>query len=337
MNRSINLVMEDHYMTLNIPFNARTEMIKKSYKKLALQYHPDKKNGNIEMFQKIQKAYEILSDDNKRRTYNSKRLEQMHRFARMRNQKKINNKDILLQVNVDLVIIYKGLNKDIEYTRSIKCDDCNGKGADSIEGLINCACCMGKGVIEDTRGDLIMSVVRTVPCDYCEGRGTLILKGHECKSCHGTLNKKIKQKLSLRIPPSVSDNSKMVYKSKGNGELGDLIVNYRVILPPNIKRYNFNLISVQKINIYELISLKNKVIEHPVEGKLSINLENNLNLNKLYFLGNLGLMDKFANKRGKFLIKFEFEYLENIDEELKTIVQKYNKENDLKSYIIREC
>ena len=77
-------MLEDHYATLNVQFNARTEDIKKSYKKLALKYHPDRKTGDVEKFQNIQKAYEVLTDENNRRIYNSRRLEQMHRFARER-------------------------------------------------------------------------------------------------------------------------------------------------------------------------------------------------------------------------------------------------------------
>lgn len=330
-------MLEDHYTTLNVQFNARTDEIKKSYKKLALKYHPDRKTGDVEKFQEIQKAYEILIDENKRKYYNSRRLEQMHRFARERQKKKIDNRDVYVLVEVDLKAIFRGTSKDIEYNRSVKCNDCNQTGAEYEDGLEICGCCNGKGIIEDTRGSLIMSVRRTVQCDYCEGRGKNIKKGCECKSCNGSLYKVVKQKLTIRIPTSIQNNYKMVYKSKGNGELGDLIVNYRLIMPNNIKRLNHDLIYMQPLNVYDLISFKNKVITHPIDGKISLNLEKNPNLNKLYYVGQLGLFNKYSGRRGKFLIKFNFDYIEDVDEELINFTKKYHKENDYISYNIKEC
>ena len=72
-------------------------------------------------------------------------------------------------------------------------------------------------------------------------------------------------------------------------------------------------------------------------GKLSINLEKPINMNKLYYVGQFGLPNKLTGRNGKFLVKFEFEYLEKIDDDLLEFVNKYKKENEYPGYVIKEC
>ena len=334
----MNTPQKDYYNILNIPFNADFEQIKKSYKKLALKFHPDKKNGNVEKFQEIQVAYETLSDDKKRRIYNIKRLEQMHIKSRMKNTNNVKNSHISIVINVDFKDTFTESKKDIIYPRKIKCDECDGKGAPE-ESFIDCTCCQGKGSIEFSRGNFNISIKSTVKCDYCNGKGRIIKEGDECQKCFGSCLVQIKQQLQIRIPKAVQNNARMIIKCKGNGDYGDLIVNYNVNYPSNIRIVKSDIIQIEKINIYDLIQIKNKVIEHPIKGKMSLNLDKPIKLNKLYYVGQFGLPVKMSNHNeyGKFLIKFELEYIENIDQDLLEIIGKYKKENEYPSYIIKEC
>ena len=334
----MNTKQKDHYHTLNIPFNADFEQIKKSYKKLALKFHPDKKNGSVEKFQEIQVAYETLSDPDKRRVYNIKRLEQMHTKSRMKNNNTVKNSHISVVINVDFKSTFTENKKDIKYARKIKCEQCNGRGAPE-ENFIDCTCCQGKGYIEFVNGNFNISIKSKVKCDYCNGKGRVIKEGDECQKCFGSCQVQIKQQLQIRIPKAVQNNSRTIIKCKGNGDYGDLIVNFKVKYPPNIRIIKSDIIQIEKINIYDLIQIKNKVIEHPTKGKMSLNMNKPIKLNKLYYVGQYGLPIKtnIHNQYGKFIIKFELEYIENIDHELLEIVGKYKKENEYPSYLLKEC
>lgn len=184
--------MNNLYEALGVQADANQDEIKKVYRKLATQYHPDK-GGDPEQFKKITEAYSILSDNNKRRQYDNQRMGQSHSgfrgftdiFESFFNQNRSNpaprpqsteDRDINFKVGVTLEQIKQGASQRINYNRNKLCNSCNGKGGD--ERRI-CEVCKGVGTETVSNGRFIQQF----PCRTCTGRGVVFVR--ICSSCHG--------------------------------------------------------------------------------------------------------------------------------------------------------
>jgi len=253
------------YDTLGVTKGASAEEIKKAYRKLAAQYHPDKNPGNTsaeEKFKEVQNAYDTLSDPEKRKQYDTFGGDG-HRGAPgydprdfdggnftindlgdlgdlfgglfggragrggTRRAQPQRGTDIEVPVSVSFEDSLRGLDTKIPVQVTTACRDCGGTGAEPGTSPIICPQCNGRGVIAESQGLFALSE----PCPRCRGNGTVVEK--PCRHCKGTGREIRTKTYTVKIPAGVKDGTRIRLKGKGEpgeggGPAGDLFVVTRV-------------------------------------------------------------------------------------------------------------
>ena len=243
----------DYYKILGVPRDATEEQIKRNYRKIAMQHHPDRNPGNKEAEEKFKiasEAYEVLRDPEKREIYNRYGIEGLKGsgFTGFRGFEDIFSAfgDIFedffgvgtagrsrtrarpgADLRYDLKISFHdsafGRDAEIEIPKNVACDVCNGTGAKPGTYPIQCPTCKGTGQVTRSQGFFTISTT----CGHCQGQGRII--PHPCKECrgHGTLRKT--KKIQIKIPAGVDTGSKLRLRGEGEqgqrgGPPGDLFV-----------------------------------------------------------------------------------------------------------------
>ncbi|MEM3880619.1 MAG: molecular chaperone DnaJ, partial [Candidatus Bathyarchaeia archaeon] len=252
----------DYYEILGVSRNATKEEIKDAYRKLAMQYHPDRNKSPDaeEKFKEISEAYAVLSDDEKRRQYDllghagfdqryttedifrGVDFESIFRdlgfsdffrtffggFGEGSFGERINRgEDLVYELEITLEEAAKGTEKEILVPRTEKCDVCGGSGASPGTTPRTCPTCNGTGKVQHTRRSSFAMYVQVTPCNTCHGKGMII--DSPCKNCHGTGLVKKRRKISVRIPAGIDEGYQLRLRGEGEmapngGEPGDLYV-----------------------------------------------------------------------------------------------------------------
>ena len=255
---------EDYYNLLNVSKSASADEIKKSYRKLAIKWHPDKNKGDAnaeEKFKKISEAYDVLSDESKRQSYdqfghdafqsgrgghggfhggndpfdmfnsffgggggnsNSSGFDGFFTRENGRRARKKNpGSNLKLDIEVTLLDITREKNINLSYTRNDRCNMCDGTGNTSSSTTASCGSCGGRGSVYRSMG--IMQIEQ--PCGVCGGSGTIIK--NPCNRCVGSGIKSKKINTSIKIPIGCHNGLKLRVSGMGNydkGGFGDLYV-----------------------------------------------------------------------------------------------------------------
>ena len=302
--------MEDFYQILGVNENASQDEIKKAYRKLAVEHHPDK-GGDENKFKKISEAYDTIGDENKRAQYNNQRrnpfanmggggfnpFEDM--FNQMHTQRKRAVPDKVIEVFIGALESFNGSDKTINYVRESKCGGCNGNGGERV----NCGTCNGEGYILQRIGTgLFMQVMRQT-CNSCGGNGFTYKT--TCGTCHGKTTIKTNETVSVKLPHGVDDGQFLRLQDKGDykdGMYGNLVLRIKVQEQDNFDKSGDDLIYNAYFNLNEL-SKDTLDISHP-QGNLSIKLPKTFDTSKP-----LRVKSKGYHNRGdlfiKLFVKFE--------------------------------
>lgn len=252
----------DYYEVLGVKRDASKDEIKDAYRKLALQFHPDRnKAPNAEeKFKEISEAYAVLSDDQKRQQYNQLghagfdqryTSEDIFRSADFDSvfrdmgfgdlfrtlfsgggfggyEQRNRGQDIGFELQITLEEAAKGTQKEIEVPRTEKCDVCGGSGAQPGTSARVCPRCGGTGQVENTgRGAFGVYMRVVTACPTCRGKGRLI--DTPCSNCHGSGLVRKRRKITVNIPTGIDDGNQLRLRGEGEmvangGEPGDLYV-----------------------------------------------------------------------------------------------------------------
>ena len=231
------------YNLLGVSKNSSQDDIKKSYKKLAMKYHPDRSTSDPEKFKEISEAYEILSDPEKKEIYDKYGEEGLSNdgpssgpdiFNMMFNNngpsRKRKGKNVINKIQVPLNDLYTG--KDIKFSLNRKCicKKCNGNGLKENAKKKKCNTCNGTGI--QTRiiqvGPGMMQQTQG-PCSECNGMGFKIKDSDKCKTCNGKKTERVRKKLVLNLNKTHKDGDKIVFNEKADYDpdattQGDLVV-----------------------------------------------------------------------------------------------------------------
>jgi len=249
----------DYYEILGVQKGAGKEEIKGAYRKLALQYHPDRNKDKAAegKFKEISEAYAVLSDDDKRKrydTYGHVGQEEVFRgseanfdevfrdmgfggfrdiFEQMFGGRRGDffggddlfgfggrrkGRDIIYDMELTLEDVLKGRKEEVDVPRMGRCDACGGTGAAPGTKARRCTVCDGQGQTRRVYSQNRFSTfVTTEPCKTCQGRGQIIER--PCGSCRGAGRAKQVKKIKLEIPPGVEEG--MAFQMRGEGELSD--------------------------------------------------------------------------------------------------------------------
>jgi len=300
--------MKNFYNTLGVSENATQDEIKKAYRKLAVEHHPDK-GGDEEKFKEISEAFDTLGDTNKRQEYDSHKNNPFMGgsqgfnpfgdfFSGMYRQRKRSVPDKMIKVDIGAIESYLGVDKTINYTVKDKCGTCDGKGGERTK----CSTCSGEGFTIIRMGSgLFTQIVRQV-CNTCNGVGYTLT--NKCGTCHGSTTIDKNETIRVKIPSGVDNGQFLKVQGKGdysNGDYGNLVIQINMIPENNFEKDGENL-------IYHAIFGKNDLnketyeVPHP-GGNLSIKLPNTFDTSKPLRVkgkGYSGMGDLYLNLVVKF-------------------------------------
>ena len=243
------MAKRDYYQVLGVAREAGPEDIKKAYRKLAVEYHPDKNPGDKsaeEKFKELGEAYEVLSNPQQRAAYDQyghaafdRRAGAYARAGSFHDPFEIfrevfgggsslfedlfgggsadptqphRGDDLRYDMEISFEEAVQGTQKEIALSKAERCGECQGTGAEAGSRVRTCAACGGRGQVVSSRG--IFSVAQT--CPHCQGAGRVIER--PCKACRGLGRREATSKITLRIPAGVDTGSRL--RSSGNGEAG---------------------------------------------------------------------------------------------------------------------
>lgn len=300
--------MSSYYDILGVSSDASQEEIKKAYRQKVKEHHPDK-GGNSETFNKIQTAYEVLSDNTKKSGYDAygekgePDIMDMFRNAMNRNPFADTNRytnfwnmhtqkigtNIRIAIELTLKDIAVGTQKTIKYRISKTCQSCNGKGYKSAK---TCGSCNGRGTkLTQVKMGNVYTTIQTV-CQSCNGSGNI--PDEYCQSCRGAKNINEEITTTINIQPSTIDQQEIVIKEKGNLDnnatvAGDLYIKVLEKFDPIFIRKDQHLIVEKILSIHELSHGCDIVIEDLFDKKHILNIPAGTQTGKIFTIENAGL------------------------------------------------
>jgi molecular chaperone DnaJ len=268
--------MSDFYSVLGVQRAASDDEIKKAYRKLAMQYHPDRNNGSREAeekFKEITEAYDVLRDPNKRAAYDRygeaglrggagggfhhvDLSEALGIFMRdfgafsglgdlfgagggRRQGGSRAGSDVKLTVELTLQEVATGVQKTFSAKLLDPCDRCEGSGAEQGTKAQRCSTCGGSGEVRRAQRSFFGQFVSVAPCPTCAGEGTVIAA--PCKKCKGEGRTRGDHSIPVQIPAGVATGQYMTLRGMGNagprsGPRGDVLVVFDVADDPRFER-----------------------------------------------------------------------------------------------------
>jgi molecular chaperone DnaJ len=232
-------VASDLYAVLGVSRDATAEEIKRSYRKLARELHPDVNPdpATQDRFKEVTAAYEVLSDPDKRQMYDlggDPRSGQggagfgqgfgfgdiMDAFfgtqSRGPRPRTGRGKDALIRLQVTLGEATFGATREITVDTAVACDECSGAGTAPGSSVVTCTMCQGRGEVQSVQRSFLGQVMTARPCPQCQGFGTLI--PHPCPECSGEGRVRTRRTITVKIPPGVDTGTRI--QLTGEGEVG---------------------------------------------------------------------------------------------------------------------
>ncbi len=253
--------MTNHYETLNVSKDASFEEIKKSYRKLALKHHPDK-GGNSDDFKKITEAYDILSDEEKRKNYDNPEPDFSNMFGNQHDifnmffgnrQQQESCDDIQFELNISLELSYTGGEKKLKITKQVICNNCKFKV---------CNECHGSGITMKThrQGPFIQQI--QTQCNKCKNGN--INSG--CKECKDTCIVIKSEIISITIRKGTDNGMGIHMKNMGNEhpnkKNGDIIIAFKMKEHNKFKRTGNDLHIIKELSLAQALHGYSFVLNH---------------------------------------------------------------------------
>lgn len=302
---------KNYYQILGIERNASPEEIKKAYKVKARQTHPDV-GGNEEEFKLVNEAYSVLSDQQKKNTYDNPNQFHHNHFEFDMNdffggfgfgfnmrQEEFENLDIQTSVNVSLSDIYQDKKATVNFTRNVPCGKCDGTGVEESEESVECLHCDGSG--RKRRNGLL------VECEYCQGHGSIHTA--KCSSCKGEKLKPKNETLTVdnifilgEEPRTLSYRFFGHFSKKNRGKRGNLIITLVPEVDERYTRIGTNLIYDMDIDYRTAITGGDIEYNH-LDGKTyKIKVPEKSNKGSKFKLSGKGLLNRDKQTRGDLII-----------------------------------
>jgi molecular chaperone DnaJ len=348
---------KDLYSALGVAKGASAEEIKKAYRKLAREYHPDKNPGDSaaeERFKEVQHAYDVLSDAEKRKAYDRFGSPDGRRgfdprgggfegdfnvgdlgdlgdlfggiFGRGRGAQQRSRAergpDLEVQVNLSFEDSLKGIETKIPVEVETACRDCGGSGAKPGTSPKVCPECRGRGVISESQGLFALSQ----PCPRCRGNGTVI--EDPCPRCRGTGRERRTKRYSVKIPAGVKDGTRIRLKGKGEtgmagGPPGDLFVVTRVASSPIYERRGADLVVEVPVSLADA-ALGTEVEVPTPEGPVSLKVPAGSEHGKLLRIKGRGA-PKLKGGKGDVLARLKLEVPKKLNKKQRQLLEELRK------------
>jgi len=342
----------DYYEVLGVTKTATTVEIKKAYKKLAIQYHPDRNQGDeeaTEKFKEASEAYDVLNDDEKRRRYDQfghagvqgagARGGGFHDVSdifdafgdifegfgfggggRRRRSGPPRGSDLKTVIQLDLVEAALGVKKEIEVPRKKHCSSCDGTGAEPGTEPETCEYCGGAGQVVQSQGFFRVQTT----CPGCRGTGKIIR--HKCNSCYGSGREDETVTCTVTIPAGIDTGQQLCLRGEGEagqqgGPRGDLYVEVHVKDHPIFKRQGTHLICKVPIS-YTQATLGAKIDIPLLQGKQEFDIPSGTQPGEVFRLRGKGMPDPHGRPTGDLHVEVQLMVPKKISEEHEELLRK---------------
>ena len=358
---------KDYYAVLGVGENATAEEIKKAYRRLAKQYHPDANPNNqqaAERFKEVNEAYSVLSDAEKRKQYDAMRKNPFAGFARTAGggagpsnisfedlgdlgglsdifesifsrtrrrgagpRQKERGNDVEYVVEIPFKTAARGGAITITVPVTDECATCNGTGSAPGTRPQTCPECKGSGIISFGQGGF--AVQR--PCPRCLGRGTVPTR--PCAVCGGSGQVRENRRIRINVPAGVDTGSKLRVPGQGEkgvrgGPAGDLIVNFKVQPDHFFKRDGLDVISTIPINIAQSV-LGSKVRVRTIDDKkVALKIPPGTQTGTRFRIPGQGI--EKGGHRGDQYVQVRIEVPEKLDPEAQDLFRQFAEKAGLK-------
>jgi len=351
------MAKRDYYEVLGVGKNASADDIKRSYRRMAMKYHPDKNPGDKKAearFKECAEAYEVLSDAEKRRRYDQfghegLRGAGMHDFSRMnvedifsmfgfedffsgifgghrrssRRAGPTRGYDLETTVELTLNDIAKGAEKTIEFTRQDICSECNGNGCAKGSKPGRCPICGGRGQV--ARGGGFFQMVST--CRQCGGSGQVIT--NPCKKCKGTGRVPKKRVVEIKIPAGVHEGQGIRVASegepgRGGGPRGDLYCYVRIKPHEFLQRDGNDLIAVVPISFTQAV-LGTTIDVPSLNGTQGLKIPPGTQYGSVFRIKGQGLPNIRTRRTGDQLVQITIETPVKLNAKQKELLREFAK------------
>ncbi|MDI6755832.1 MAG: molecular chaperone DnaJ [Thermodesulfobacteriota bacterium] len=350
------MIYRDYYDLLGVDHSATLEEIKKAYRRLAHQYHPDKNPGNPsaeEQFRRITQAYEILQDAQKRAAYDrygaslGRRKftgfrepeefspggnifddffgEIFEEFFGVRQQKFARTRGADLRYNIDVSLEEAafGTEREIKIPRTAVCPVCRGSCCFPGTAPVTCPACKGFGSFHAQRGFFMTETT----CERCRGKGKIIVR--PCSQCRGMGRVKLSRIIRMNIPPGVDNGTRLRMRREGesgrNGGLpGDLYVVISMKKHPIFSRSGNDIICEVPITLVQAV--QGAEIEVPtLKGKAKIKVPAGTPEGKIFTLKGLGMPALQGAGRGDQKVMMKVEIPNRLNKRQRELLDEFNR------------
>jgi molecular chaperone DnaJ len=355
------MAKKDYYEILGVERGASADEIKKSYRRLAMKYHPDRNPGDKSAenkFKEIQEAYTVLSDDKKRQMYDQLGHEGFAQasqgggaggfggfggfngFGNMGDvfgdifgdifgggrgggrERHQRGQDLLAKVTISLEDAVHGTTTSLKMSHLVDCDECHGSGAKKGTKPTTCKTCGGRGQVYMQQG--FLSIQQT--CHVCHGTGQVI--SDPCTKCHGQGRAQVQTTLEVKIPPGVDDGDRIRLAGEGDAGFhgaprGDLYVQIHIKPHSIFKRQELDLYC--EIPITFIVATLGEELEIPtLDGKVKLKIPPETQTGKMFRLRGKGVKGVHGGQ-GDLFCRVIIETPVNLNNEQKELLHKFEQ------------
>jgi len=343
-------IKRDYYEVLGVQRGASAEDLKGAFRKLAMQYHPDRNPDNPEAgerFKECSEAYQVLSDPDRRRSYDMfghsgvdtsgfGGFEGFGGFGeifetffgggagRGARGRTVRGDDLRYDLTIAFEEAFTGIEKEIEVPRLMGCERCSGVGAEPGSGVETCSACGGSGQVRRAAQSIFGQVVNIVACQSCGGEGRILR--NPCPECRGQGRVERRRRLRVNIPAGVDTGSQIRLTGEGEagyrgGPPGDLYIVLRVKPHPQLQRRDQDVVYDLRINVVQA-ALGDRIEVPTLDGAVEVSIPPGTQYGQTFRLAGKGIPHVRSGRRGDQFVRVQVLVPKDLTAEQKSMLRK---------------
>ncbi len=352
------MTKRDYYEVLGVGKDASADEIKKAFRRLAVQHHPDKEGGDEAKFKELNEAYEVLKDQSKRQRYdqfghagvggsaagdgnpfggfNGQNVNfdfgdlgdifgSFFGGGPQRSQRPNRGRDVEVQLEISFEDAIFGTEREIRLNIEDVCEHCKGKTVEPGYELKTCETCKGAGQVVNVMRTIFGNIQQATVCPTCKGTGKIPEK--PCSVCHGKGTQHKDQTMTLKIPAGVDDGATIRLRERGeavaNGPKGDLYVHLRVKAHKKFTREGDLVLSEEHIDMVDA-ALGTEIDVQTVDGPVRMKIPAGTQSGTDFKLSNHGVPHLQKTTRGAHIVTIVVDTPTKLTKQQKELLEQFN-------------